>query len=88
MEMVRQRRFLAGVSQDDIAQLEEALTGLRYPVEKWQLIAHAVRTLAGRTGPEMRTIQQLWALPAGRYRSFPQVLAGAARTARGHPRRA
>jgi len=77
-----------GVSRADIAHFDRALRGLRYPVEKWQLIAHAVQVTDGPEAADGRTIEQLWALPAGRYRNFDQVLAGAARTARGHPRRA
>jgi len=83
-----QNRRPIGVSREDIARFDRALSGLRYPVEKWQLIAHAEQTAHGPEAADLRTIEQLWALPAGRYRNFDQVLAGAARTARGHPRRA
>jgi hypothetical protein len=34
-------RPVAGVYQDDIARFDQALAGLRYPAQKWQLIAHA-----------------------------------------------
>jgi hypothetical protein len=87
IEKHRQDRRPIGVSRDDIARFNQALHGLRYPVEKWQLIAHAVQSTDGPEAVELRTIEQLWALPAGRYRNFDQVLDGAARTARGHPRR-
>jgi hypothetical protein len=88
IEKSRQDRRPIGVSREDIANFDQALRGLRYPVEKWQLIAHAVQAAAGPEAADLRTIEQLWALPAGRYRNFDQVLDGAARTARGHPRRA
>jgi Protein of unknown function (DUF2795) len=88
--MVEQSRHkpVAGVYRDDIARFDQALAGLRYPARKWQLIAHAGRSSAGGARTDARTIHQLWALPPGLYAGFAQVLAGAARTARGHPNRA
>jgi hypothetical protein len=80
-------RHVAGFHQDDIARFDQALTGLRYPALKWQLIAHADRGSAGGAPTDARTIHQLWTLPTGLYSGFAQVLAGAARTARGHPSR-
>lgn len=77
-------RPVAGVYLDDIARFDQALAGVNYPAEKWQLIAHAGQH-PGRADP--RTISQLWALPPGCYGDFAQVLAGAARTSRGHPHR-
>ena len=79
---------VVGVHHHDVARLRETLVGLTYPAEKWQVIARAMAEEAvHRIAVEPRTIQQLWALPPGRYASFPQVLVGIARTARGHPRR-
>lgn len=80
-------RHVAGFHHDDIARFDQALTGLRYPALKWQLIAHAGRGSAGDAPTDARTIHQLWTLPTGLYSGFAQVLAGAARTARGHPAR-
>jgi Protein of unknown function (DUF2795) len=87
IEKSRWYRVAAGVYSEDITRFDQALRGLRYPAEKWQLIAHAVQARADQDPADLRTIEQLWALPAGRYANFSQVLAGAARTARGHPRR-
>jgi Protein of unknown function (DUF2795) len=87
IEKSRWNKVAAGVYSEDIARFDRALRGLRYPAEKWQLIAHAVQAHADQDPAVLRTIQQLWALPAGRYANFSQVLAGAARTVRGHPRR-
>jgi hypothetical protein len=79
---------IAGVHRDDVERLEHALAGLTYPAQKWQLIAHATHDRpAGHHRTDRRTIEQLWALPAGRYVNLAQVLLGAARTARGHPLR-
>jgi hypothetical protein len=78
---------VAGFHHDDIARFDQALTGLMYPALKWQLIAHADRGSAGGARTDARTIHQLWTLPAGLYTGLAQVLAGAARTARGHPSR-
>jgi hypothetical protein len=79
---------VVGVHPHDIAWLRETLAGLTYPAEKWQVIAHAMTEPAAcRIAVKPRTLQQLWALPPGRYASFPHILAGVARTARGHPRR-
>jgi len=88
--MVEQARHqpVAGVYRDDIARFDQALVGLRYPAQKWQLIAYAGHGPAGGARTDVRTIDQLWALPAGLYADFAQVLTGAARTARGHPDRA
>jgi hypothetical protein len=87
--MVAQARHrpVAGVYQDDIARFDQALAGLRYPAQKWQLIAHARQGSAAGARADARTIHQLWTLPTGLYAGFAQVLAGAARTARGHPAR-
>jgi hypothetical protein len=78
---------VAGICAADVAQLNSALAGLSFPVDKWQLIDHAEgdRTDADRGG--QRAISLLWALPAGRYLGLGQVMTGVARTARGHPRR-
>ena len=77
---------VAGFHVDDIARFDQALTGVRYPVSKWELIAHAgAHPVGRRTDP--RTIRQLCALPTGLYTDLTQVLSGAARTARGHPLR-
>jgi hypothetical protein len=78
------------VHSDDLSRIDTVLSGLRYPVERWELLDHATRTIHGadpgrRT--ESRTIQQLWTLPARRYHSLDEVLIALARTARGHPRR-
>jgi hypothetical protein len=78
---------VAGIHLDDIARFDQALIGLSYPAEKWQLIAHAGQGPVDRDRTDPRTICQLWALPPGRYVSLAHVLAGAARTARGHPAR-
>jgi hypothetical protein len=87
IEKSRWYKVAAGVYSEDIARFDRALRGLHYPAEKWQLIAHAAQAHADQDPADLRTIQQLWALPAGRYSNFSQVLGGAARTARGHPRR-
>jgi hypothetical protein len=87
IEQLPPHKPVAGVYRDDIARLDQALTGLSYPAQKWQLIAHVAQRSSDPTAADLRTIQQLWALPAGRYANLAQVLAGAARTARGHPRR-
>jgi hypothetical protein len=79
-------RSVAGIRRDDVTRIGAALDGVGYPVEKWQLIDHAERYPAGRDGTDPRVIGLLWSLPSGRYLSLPQVLAAAARTARGHPR--
>lgn len=79
---------VVGVHHHDVARLRETLVGLTYPAEKWQVIARAMTEAAAhRIAVEPRTLQQLWALPPSRYASFPQILVGIARTARGHPRR-
>jgi len=88
IEKSRWYKVAAGVYSEDIARFDRALRGLHYPAEKWQLIAHAVQSTDGPEAVDLRTIEQFWALPTGRYRNFDQVLDGAARTARGHPRRA
>ncbi|HEY2206652.1 MAG TPA: hypothetical protein VGH99_19480 [Pseudonocardia sp.] len=82
------RSHVAGVHRDDVQQLQQALAGLTYPAEKWQVLAHVLGAERAEAGAvDLRLIDQLWALPAGRYPGFEHVLAGAARTARGHPRR-
>jgi len=87
VEQLPQHTPVAGVYRDDITRLNQALTGLSYPAQKWQLIAHVAQRPSDPTQADLRTIQLLWALPADRYTNLAQVLAGAARTARGHPRR-
>jgi hypothetical protein len=78
-----------GVHPDDLARIGEALSGLYYPVEKWELLDYATRTSpAGPVRrPDSRTTDQLWTLPSRRYHSFDEVLTALARTARGHPPR-
>jgi hypothetical protein len=81
---------VTGMFRDDIVRIGQALTGAVYPTEKWRLIAHATRATPKNDPPygtDWRTIDQLWALPSGCYRDFNDVLAGLARTARGHPAR-
>ena len=79
---------VAGICAADVAELNSALAGVGFPVDKWQLIDHAEgdRTDGDRGG--QRAVILLWALPAGRYLGLGQVMTGVARTARGHPRRA
>ncbi|HEY4024552.1 MAG TPA: hypothetical protein VGM75_38105 [Pseudonocardiaceae bacterium] len=80
---------VAGVYREDVERLDQALAGASYPAEKWQLISHVVQGGSmGGAPTDRRTIEQMWALPTGHYANFHQVLAGVARTARGHPRRA
>jgi hypothetical protein len=81
---------VTGMYRDDIARLGQALAGMVYPTQKWQLIAHATPATLDEDPQrprDWRTIDQLWALPSGCYRDFTEVLAGLARTARGHPSR-
>jgi hypothetical protein len=78
---------VVGIRGEDVLGLELALHGLRYPVDKWQLIDHAQRDPISPGHPNRRAIGLLWALPTGRYLGLAQVLSGAARTCRGHPRR-
>jgi hypothetical protein len=80
---------VTGMYRDDIARIGQALAGAVYPTQKWQLIAHATRATPKDDAPayHWRTIDQLWALPSGSYRDVTDVLAGLARTARGHPPR-
>ena len=80
-------RSVIGVARDDVERLNRALAGATYPMEKWQLIEHAECDPAGTDRGDHRAILLLWALPAGHYLGLAQVLVGAARTARGHPRR-
>jgi hypothetical protein len=80
-------RPVAGICRDDIERFNHVLSGLRYPAQKWQVIAHAMGEPAGQRRTDMRTLQQLWALPAGHYTNLTHVLTAAARTARGHPHR-
>jgi hypothetical protein len=81
------RTGVVGIRGDDVAGLELALHTVRYPVDKWQLIDHAQRHPVNSDHPNRRAIGLLWALPTGRYLGLAQVLSGAARTCRGHPRR-
>jgi hypothetical protein len=84
------RKPVTGMYRDDIVRISHALTGMAYPTEKWRLIAHATRATPKDDPPyctDRRTIDQLWALPSGYYRDVTDVLAGLARTARGHPPR-
>lgn len=67
---------VAGIYRDDIARPDQALTGVSYPAEKWQLIAHAERDPVGLGRPDPRTIRQLWALPAGRYPGLVDTCGG------------
>jgi hypothetical protein len=73
------------VYRDDVLRINEVLAGVRWPAQKWQLIAHVEQDPAVRARTDARTICQLWALPAGWYSNLGQVLSGAARTVRGHP---
>jgi hypothetical protein len=77
----------AGVCGEDVGRLDRALNGITYPAPKWLLLAHANLDTAGRGHTNSRAIDLLWALPADDYRDRAQVLAAAARTARGHPHR-
>jgi hypothetical protein len=71
-------------------RIDTVLSGLSYPVERWELLDHATRT-TDAADPERRsdsrTIHQLWTLPNRRYHSLDEVLIALARTARGHPPR-
>lgn len=90
IEQVLHTPVVAGMYRDDIARIAHALTGVEYPSQKWQLIAHATSATPTYRPPyrsDWRTISQLWALPPGCYRDFTDVVAGLARTARGHPSR-
>jgi hypothetical protein len=78
------------VHSDDLLRIDTVLSGLRYPVERWELLDYATRTVEAadpgrRSGS--RTIHQLWTLPIGRYHSLDEVLISLSRTARGHPPR-
>jgi Helix-turn-helix domain len=77
----------AGLCDDDVERLDRALTGITYPTPKWRLLAHADRDHDGRGRTNLRAIDLLWTPPDDDYRDRPHVLAAAARTARGHPRR-
>jgi hypothetical protein len=74
-----------GVYRDDIARFDQALAGLRYPGAK--VAANRARRLMPRRGcPDRRAHDPPNLGPtAGLYADFAQVLAGAARTALGHP---
>jgi hypothetical protein len=78
------------VHSDDLLSIDIVLSGLSYPVERWELLDHATRTVhaadPGRRS-DSRTIRQLWTLPNRRYHSLDEVLVALARTARGHPPR-
>lgn len=76
---------IVGICRDSVARLDAALAGISYPAEKWELIAHAEIHPIDRARTDLRTIRLFWALPSGRYADRAQVLAAAARTARGHP---
>jgi hypothetical protein len=78
---------VAGMYREDMLRINEVLAGVRWPAQKWQLIAHVEHDPARRARTDARTICQLWALPTGWYSNLGQVLSGAARTARGHPNR-
>ena len=78
---------VVGLRGDDVLDLELALRGVCYPVDRWQLIDHAQRDPASSGHPNRRAIDLLWTLPAGHYVGLAQVLSGVARTCRGHPRR-
>lgn len=80
-------RPVPGIYREDVTRLHGVLAGVSWPAQKWQLIAHAERDPVGPGRPDQRTVEQLWALPTGRYIDPTQVLAAAARTARGHPHR-
>lgn len=71
----------------DVERLDRALTGCSYPAPKWELLAHAGRDPACQGRTNRRAIDLLWTLPDDDYRDRAQVLAAAARTVRGHPRR-
>jgi helix-turn-helix protein len=77
----------AGLCDDDVERLDRALTGINYLTPKWRLLAHVDRDPAGRGRTNLRATDLLWALPEDDYRDRPHVLAAAARTACGHPRR-
>jgi hypothetical protein len=78
---------VVGISRGDVARLHRALAGVSYPVDKWQLIEHAECEAGGTGSGDRRAIGVLWALPTDHYLGLAQVMVGAARTARGHPRR-
>jgi hypothetical protein len=79
----------AGVRRDEIAKLAHVLAGVSYPVQKWQLIDYAVAEMRAERGSvDQHVADRLWALPAGCYADFGQVLIGTGHTMRGRPRRA
>lgn len=80
-------RPVMGISPVAAESLQQALSGVQYPAEKWQLIDHCRPDAAGVAPVSHRTIRQLWGIPAARYSNLRQVLRAAARTACGYPRR-
>lgn len=85
-----QPRPIPGVHRDDLLPIGAALSGLHYPVERWELLEHATGTLHATDSaahPDSRTIRQLWTLPNCRYHNLDEVFTALARTARGHPPR-
>jgi hypothetical protein len=84
------RKPAAGVYRGDLVRIGQALEGVAYPAQKWQLIAHATRATPDNDRQhhtDRRTVHQLWALPSGRYGDFTDVRTGLAWTSRGHPAR-
>jgi hypothetical protein len=82
-------RSITGVHSEDLSRIGDALSGLNFPVERWELLDHATRpsqTLAS-AGPDSRTVDLLWTLPNQRYRNLDDVMTALARTRRGHPQR-
>ncbi len=76
-----------GITPSAADSLQQALTGVRYPAEKWELIDHCGPG-AERSAPvSSRTIRRLWGLPPVRYSNLRQVLRAVARAACGQPRR-
>lgn len=75
-----------GISAEDLSSVRHALSGLSYPVERWQLLDHVThKNISARL--TQRTIDQLWTLPNRRYHHLDEVITALARTLRGHPRR-
>lgn len=79
-----------GIHTDDLSRIGSALSGLCYPVERWELLDHATRT-HGTAEPgqrlDSRAVHLLWTLPHRRYGSLDEVVTALARTVRGHPPR-
>ncbi|HZZ49620.1 MAG TPA: DUF2795 domain-containing protein [Pseudonocardia sp.] len=84
-------RATSGVHTQDLSHVGRVLSGLSYPVERWELLDHVSRgedpaaVLDQRL--RRRTVDQLWTLPNRRYRSLDEVLVALALTVRGHPPR-